>query len=266
MIDFVTVVFDEEVPLLQWQAKSFQKFVKDVGTIYIVDNGSQNCNINLDWYGDYQSKVKILKHTDLGVKMQEHIDGWRTQQLCKLLASAMSDKTWAVVLDAKTFFTKNFDVIKDGKPCVGKIQTLDQFAESVEYLEDYYDVDLTQTIGPGGVPFFFHVETLKEMIASIDNFSTWFQERVIEPNPPHKTLVTEFLLYSAYVKHKLGTYESLYGDTLLNPFNLADFETNLFDKMITSDSHTKSIHERAKAKLNKEQVTRWETFLNDTYN
>ena len=48
MLDFVTVVFDDEVALLQWQAKSFQKFIdkQDIGTIYIVDNGSQNCNIN----------------------------------------------------------------------------------------------------------------------------------------------------------------------------------------------------------------------------
>ena len=201
MLDFVTVVFDDEVALLKWQAKSFQKFVdkQDIGTIYIVDNGSQNCNINLDWYGNYQDKVKILTHKDLGVEMQPHIDGWRTQQLCKLLASAMSDKTWAVTLDAKTYFTKKFDVIRDGKPGVGTTESKIHSSDAVKYLEEYYNIDLTQMIGPGGVPFFFHVETLKEMIASIDDFATWFQSKVIEPNPPHRTFVTEFLLYSAYV-------------------------------------------------------------------
>tara|TARA_B100000900_G_scaffold416240_1_gene450455 strand:+ start:1616 stop:2410 length:795 start_codon:yes stop_codon:yes gene_type:complete len=264
MLDFVTVVFDDEVALLRWQAKSFQKFVdqQEIGTIYIVDNGSQNCNINLDWYGNLQSKVQILTHKDLKVQMQPHIDGWRTQQLCKLLASAMSDKTWAVTLDAKTYFTKKFDIIRDGKPGVGTTDSNIHSSDAVRYLEDYYNIDLTQMIGPGGVPFFFHVETLKEMIASIDNFATWFQSKVLEPNPPHRTFVTEFLLYSAYVKNTIG-YDKLYGAKVLHPFNIADGEEHMFEEMLVSDSHTKSIHERAIKKLNKEQLNRWETFLND---
>ena len=153
-------------------------------------------------------------------------------------------------------------MIRDGKPGVGTTESKIHSSDAVIYLEEYYNIDLTQIIGPVGVPFFFNVETLKEMIASIDDFATWFQSKVLEPNPPHRTFVTEFLLYSAYVKRTVG-YEKLYGDKVLHPYNVAEGQEHMFEEMLNSDSHTKSIHERAIKKLNKEQLNKWETFLND---
>ena len=58
-------------------------------------------------------------------------------------------------------------------------------------------------------------------------------------------------------------YEKLYGDQVLDPFNVADGQEHMFEEMLASDSHTKSIHERAIKKLSKEQLNKWETFLND---
>jgi hypothetical protein len=91
-LDFITVVFDEEVSLLPWQAKSICRYVDPsmINKIILVDNGSQQCAIDPAWYGKLCDKVEVITHKDLKLKVFQSLDGWRTQQLCKILASARS--------------------------------------------------------------------------------------------------------------------------------------------------------------------------------
>ena len=270
LMDFITVVYDAEVHLLEWQAKSICKYVdpKIVNKLIVVDNGSQNCIVDRKWYGVFENKLEVITHKDLQLQVLQHLDGWRTQQLCKLLAAARSKTDWSIILDAKTFFAKTFDtetLFDNGKPCVGQIDVGDWWRDSKIFLEELYGIQLEKMIGPSGVPFFFHTKTVGEMIASIDDFNSWFQQKLYEQLPPHRTLVTEFMLYSAFIfKHK--KFNTLYSEeNRLKPFNVSDWEADKFEKIFSMDAHTISVAEKTKRLLSDEQLKRWESFLNEKY-
>lgn len=269
-MDFITVVYDAEVHLLEWQAKSICKYVdpKIVNKLIVVDNGSQNCIIDRKWYGVFEKKLEVITHKDLQLQVLQHLDGWRTQQLCKLLASARSKTDWSVILDAKTFFARPFDigtVLDNGKPCVGQLPVVDFWRDSKLFLEKLYDIQLEKIVGPGGVPFFFHNETVREMIASIENFNDWFQEKLYEQTPPHRTLVTEFMLYSAFVLKKIKFNALYHEDRRIVAFNVSDWEADKFEKIFSIDAHTISVAEKTKRLLSDKQLKRWESFLNEKY-
>jgi hypothetical protein len=272
LVDIITVVFDEEVYLLEWQAKSINKFLdpKEVNEIIVVDNGSQNCAPPLEWYGRFADKVKILTHKHLDLKVMPHLDGWRTQQICKILSAAQSRCEYSMILDAKTFFAKDIhlhDFFYDRRPAVGTVPVSAHWNDARKYLEDYFNVEINDVIGPGGVPFFFHNETIRQMIDTIDDFNTWFQQNLYEQYPPHRLLVTEFMLYCAFVLQRYGKYDSLYAERkTLRPFNVADWEPEKFEKLFTTDSDTISIAEKTKSLLDQGQLSRWEAFLNEKYN
>lgn len=271
-VDLITVVFDEEVSLLPWQAKSISGYVDPlmINKIVLIDNGSQQCAIDLAWYGKLRDRVEVLTHKDLKLETFPHLDGWRTQQLCKILASARSTVDWSVILDAKTFFAKPFnktELFINDRPCVGVTPISKHWNDSKIFLEKFFNIEIEYMIGPGGVPFFFHNETIRTLIRSIDKFNNWFQHNLYEPVPPHRTLVTEFMLYSAFVLKTHKSFDQLYQkENRLRPFNVADFEIEKFEKIFTTEANTISIAEKTKKFLSNDQLVRWETFLNDKYN
>ena len=190
--------------------------------------------------------------------------------MCKILASARSKTEWSVVLDAKTFFAKPFVIgrlFDGGKPCVGQIPVVNHWEDAKMFLQDFYDIKLESMIGPGGVPFFFHNDTVREMIQSIENFNNWFQEKLYENSAPHKTLVTEFMLYSAFVMKKYGNYTSLYSEkSEVTAFNVSDWEADKFEQIFSTRAHTVSVAEKTKRLLSSEQLNKWRTFLDEQYN
>jgi hypothetical protein len=271
-LDFITVVFDEEVSLLPWQAKSICRHVDPlmINKIVLVDNGSQQCSIDPAWYGKLFDKVEVITHKDLKLKAFQSLDGWRTQQLCKILASARSTVNWSVVLDAKTLFAKTFneaELFIDARPCVGITPISKHWNDSKIFLEEFFNIKIEHVLGPGGVPFFFHNETIRTLIKSINEFNNWFQQNLYEQVPPHRTLVTEFMLYSAFLLKTYKSFDQLYKkEQKLISFNVADFEVEKFEQIFTAEAHTISVAEKTKKFLTNDQLVRWETFLNDKYN
>jgi len=88
MIDLVSVVFAEEIPLIEIQARSIDLYVPTelVDSIYVVVNDSKDiCNqIQPHWWGKHEQKIKILHRNDLSV-LSATMYGWDSQQLLKLL-------------------------------------------------------------------------------------------------------------------------------------------------------------------------------------
>ena len=273
LVDIVTVVFDQEIYLLEWQAKSINKFLKpeEINEIIIVDNGSQTCRPTPDWYGKFKSKVRILNHGNLGLKVMPHLDGWRTQQLCKILSASQSTCDYSLILDAKTLFAKETCIsnfFDNHKPAVGTIAVSEYWEDAKQYLEQYFNIAINNALGPGGVPFFFHSDTLREMINHIPDFNTWFQNNLYEQTHPHRTKVTEFMLYNAFVLFRYGNYDSLYSTEkmTIQPFNVADWQVDEFENIFNVDADTISVAEKTKTLLTNEQLSRWEAFLDDKYN
>jgi hypothetical protein len=171
-----------------------------------------------------------------------------------------------MVLDAKTWFIRPLDLTRlfsNGKPNTGFIPVMEVFDSSRQFVENLYNIKLDLVLGPGGVPFMFHTSTAQELVNSIDNFVEFFQTNVKYPN-----LITEFHLYSGYVLHKFGSYETLYNKThYYQVVNIADYEATVFDDLFKTMSNsnilTVSIHRRTYKDLSQSQIAQWISFLKD---
>lgn len=271
MLDLITVVFREELPLLKIQAESINQYVnpQDINSITVIVNDTDDVADLIDtaWWKQYQDKVQIKCYSRWNYTSR--ITGWENQQICKLLGAAEATSQWSMVLDAKTWFIQplNTNLLFDtqGCPKVGYINVMEVFDSSKHFVERLYNVKLDKVIGPGGVPFMFHTETVKELVNSIDNFSEFFQTNVKYPN-----LVTEFHLYSGYILSKHGSYESLYNKTQhYSVINIADWEAKdfnlLFSYLTSTNKLTASIHRRTYKDLTFDQIARWVNFLKEKH-
>lgn len=266
MLNFITVVFQDELPLLEIQAQSIDLYVSDLDQITIVVNDTADVAdyINPEWWGKHASKVVVT----LG--NQYNITGWESQQLLKLQAAADSTSEWSMVLDAKTWFIKELDYNKlfvDGRPRVGNVSGKPNvFAEGRAFIENYYNIQMPTIIGPNGVPYMFHTETVKQMISEFDDFGNFFQTNVRSPN-----FITEFFLYSGYVIKRYGSIEKLYETNYnyLFPVNISANEANEFQTIFNNIRRypnsvlTASIHRNTYQHLTREQLLTWVLFLEE---
>jgi hypothetical protein len=267
MLELITVVFEAELALLKIQAYSIQQYINDVERITIVVNDHDNvvAMINTQWWGKWKEKVHIVPRSHW--QYTSRINGWEEQQLLKLLAASEAITKWSVVLDAKTLFIRPYDLTKvfdNGRVKSGILQVFKQFTDSQQFIEKHYNIQMPRTIGPGGVPFVFHTETVKDLVNSVSDFTNFFQTVVRYPH-----LTTEFHLYSGFVLSKYGNYDKLYSEEVYyQPMNIADFQINEFDEImdaICTDPCiiTASIHRRAIKLLTDTQLNRWVRFLLD---
>jgi hypothetical protein len=267
MIDLVTVVFRDELDFLKIQARSLDLYANpaDVDNIYIVINDQDDvCDlIDTAWWGCHKN-VKLIPYSKWNYVTR--VNGWENQQLCKLLAAAESGSSWSMVLDAKTWLIQPLVLDKlfnqRGQPTVGFQPVVPVFQSSKQFVEQYYNISMTQVIGPAGVPFMFHTNTVKEMIEQIDDFVDFFQTHVRFPH-----FLTEFHLYSGFVLHRHGTYEHLYDkNQYYRCHNIADFDVVNFDQefnriKLHPQLLTASIHRRAYPLLSEQQLINWQQFL-----
>lgn len=266
MIDLITVVFSKELDYLRTQAESVSLYVPHVNNIYVIVNDFDTVADDIDagWWQQHSDKVKVIPYSTWDYTSR--VTGWENQQLCKLLAAGDAASTWSMALDAKTWFIQTLDYEKlfdqDRRPRVGVLDTVPVFESSKQFVEQYFSVDLPQVLGPAGVPFMFHTDTVRSMINSFGDFINFFQINVKHPH-----CVTEFYLYSAYVLSRYGTYDVLYNKT---PYygcrNIADFDVPNFNNhmlRIKFDDRllTASIHRTAYPLLTPEQLEIWAGFL-----
>ena len=201
MIDLITVVFQPEIPYLEIQARSIENNFSEeqIRTIYIVVNDVDSVvdQVDRSWYGKFADRVVVYPYSIFGYVNQ--VGGWDNQQLCKILAAARSQCGWSLVLDAKTYFIRPCkpDLLVDSsnRACTNLLQTQPVFESARQTVEQLYQIKLDNIIGPGGVPFLFHTETVQAMIADTEqlagkSFIDFFQSNVCYPN-----LITEFYLY-----------------------------------------------------------------------
>jgi hypothetical protein len=136
------------------------------------------------------------------------------------------------------------------------------FQPSADIAGALWDITVTEQLGPGGVPYFFHTATVREMIADVEqrtrqSFPAWFQAQ---------GRLTEFVLYSAWVQYR-DLYHSLYSRTAIVPCNIDHSEIDRIDQrleeMTTINSHTVSIHRGAWQHMTSDQRTKYQHFLID---
>ena len=173
MIDIVTVVFEQEIPILQAQAQSIALNCQRIGVrnIYVVLNDTETIASQIDpaWWGPLASNVLIIPRTAFSTPFVA--DGWVSQQVLKLLTASMSYNTYSMILDAKTLFVRELDpatvVDETGKILTGRCPIYPVFEPSKKIVEQLFEIELTEQLGPGGVPFIVHNDTVRMMIAEV---------------------------------------------------------------------------------------------------
>lgn len=272
MFDLITVVFRPEVLYLEIQAKSIENYFPDdqIKNIYIIVNDNDDVVdlIDKSWYGKYADRVIVYPYSEFGYI--NRVGGWDNQQLCKILAASRSQCEWSIVLDAKTFFVKPFKkeffIDPDNRACTHRLRPFTEFESAGAFVEKFYNIEFDYVIGPGGVPFIFHTPTVLSLIKDTEvlskqNFIDFFLDNVCYPN-----LITEFYLYSAYVKYKHGDIRALYNDKQRwDCVNIAEWEVENFDelfiKMQKFMALTVSIASKAWVLLTPEQQVSYLEFL-----
>lgn len=272
MIDIATVVMREELPMLRLQAESIARHAHGIGVrnIYIVVNDDDAVVQEIDaaWWGHMQGQVLVIPRTAFSAPWVE--DGWVSQQVWKILTAAMSYNLFTMVLDAKTILTKAIDpawlFTPEGKLRSGAdFPIYDVFQPSREITEQVFEIEMQHQAGPGGVPFFFHNDTVRFMIADVTfrtmtSFPKWFQDQ---------GRVTEFMLYSGYVQKRYGSLESIYADRApeMDPINLCHSDSQTFDEFMTDaerrDGVSIGIHRRRWATMTEAERQRYRLFLID---
>jgi hypothetical protein len=268
MMDIITVVFRDELAFLQTQALSFQLYLnpQEINKIVVVINDDADVAnlIDLSWYGELKSLVNIVHYQSLGYITR--VNGWENQQLCKLLTAATSSTEWSWVFDAKTWLVSPFTqdlIFENGRACVGLVPWQAAFGVAQNFLNNMYGLELDHVLGPGGVPFAFHTQTVRDLIGSIDNFIDFFQDHVL---CSRFILVTEFHLYSAYVYKTHSEYFRVYSPNCkILPINVSGGQVGdldrLFDCMQDSWVTTVSLHRDVYPALTESQKDRWRGIL-----
>lgn len=259
MIDIVTVVFESEVEVLKQQAQSLARYVNHVESVTVVVNQDRACNIDTRWWSHYQPRVTVM-HRDLFGRDWSS-NGWVSQQALKLVAASRCACDWAVILDAKTIFVRDFTIDTD-RPAVGWLDIYPVFEASRTIANQLFDIDLQHQLGPGGVPFVINTQQARDMIAWIENhtqqnFASWFQAQ---------GMLTEFILYSAWIVYRTGSLDSIYNieSNSILPVNLCHSEVERFEQKLAlmPKASTVSIHRNAWTQLSHEQQTQYQDFLN----
>jgi hypothetical protein len=269
MIDIVTVVFEQEIPVLRAQAQSIALNCQRIGirNIYVVLNDVETIASQIDpaWWGPLANSVLVIPRTAFSTPFVA--DGWVSQQVLKLLTASMSYNTYSMILDAKTVFVRELDpntvIDSTGRILTGRCPIYPVFDPSKKIVEQLFEIELPDQLGPGGVPFIVHNDTVRMMIAEITlrtkmPFPIWFQQQ---------GMVTEFILYAGFVKFLCGELSVLYDEQnkLGHVVNVSHDETDQWlskiSQMNRQHTLTVSVHRGAWSKLTAPQRQEYRDLL-----
>ena len=137
------------------------------------------------------------------------------------------------------------------------------FDPSRKIVEQLFEIDLPDQLGPGGVPFVVHNDTVRMMIAEVTlrtrtSFPIWFQQQ---------GMVTEFILYSGFVKFLCSDLSVLYSieNHIGHVVNVSHDETDAWSIKISQMAHrnaiTVSVHRGAWTQLTAQQRGEYRNLL-----
>lgn len=263
MIDICTVVFDAELDVLKLQARSIELYCQHIGLKNIFVMVNDLSQVDPAWYGTFADRVRVVPRAYFGCAWSDN--GWVSQQVLKLLGSAISNNAWCMIVDAKTLFVRPVEldqVVVNGCAATGSMPIYPVFDTSRTITNQLFDIDLPAQLGPGGVPFFVEPSLTREMIREVEHrtgqdFTDYFQQQ---------GRLTEFILYSGYVWYRDCTFDSRYHpQSNIHPVNLCHSETGIFDSkfntMCQPETLTVSIHRNAWTQLTKQQQQKYHELL-----
>jgi len=277
-MDLLTVVYRDELELLKTQAYSIAYyFLDEIQNIYVILNDDTLTHSDIDtlWWGYHHDKLRIFHRNEFGYYPKEHLTGWYTQQVCKILGTAHAESKWCMILDAKTWFVRPFEIEEvfdqynrahfASWPC-----TSPHWQSGLEFLKQKYNITNFNWISPAGVPFVAHTHSMRDMVASEPNYVEWFESNCQFPSKvtPNTHGITEFLCYSAWIS-KNTLFDDLYsGKQKIGVHHIADYEVDTFHNWFFNlqkdhTALTASVHPRAYKLLDVDQRKAWDDFVKE---
>jgi hypothetical protein len=216
-IEFVTVFYHKEIPLLQLQGLSFDRFFKDtssVAKIHVLWNEANKQKVTDEFertiapaYGRLRDKVNLIFVGDYYPVKES---SWDVQQIAKLLAARIVQSKFYVILDAKNHFIRPTGLeafIVGGKPVMQISHTSPDV--SFECCRHYFDLDdytLTKEAPDLATPFVFerkHVLGLMDLIEKKqgETFHSAFHEPIRWTCYEFSAYTTYLLMRQTYANH-----------------------------------------------------------------
>lgn len=214
-ISLATTVYEAEVDLLVHQARSFARFLQDdsVTSVIVIDNTSRGLSAGNvrklgSAYGRVWPRVEILRPRDITYVPSS--TGWRSQQILKLALARRIQTSHYVVLDAKNHLIRDFELGDYvGENGVSKVPAYSfirhPLRPSLEHVLEYVGlggVDLS-SFSATTTPFPLDTKLVRSMLDDIQTRSERSFEEEFLAND-----LTEFFLYSAWVRKTQPNYES----------------------------------------------------------
>jgi hypothetical protein len=269
MIDVITVVFRDELEILQVQAQSLDMYAHDLGIqrIYVVVNDDTDVvdAIQPSWWGSLADRVCVVPRQMFSARLPDL--GWLSQQILKLLTATLSYQPYSMILDAKTILIQPLELHRlfapDGRITAGTAPVQTVFAQAARQVGGLFDIDVTHVLMPQGVPFLFDNSAVRAMIAEVElrtqqPFVDWFSAQ---------GTVTEFILYSGYQQWRHSGLDSVTTPALSDYryCNICHSQVQQFDQRMVMAQHpgtaTVSVHRRAWAQISPAQQQVYREFL-----
>jgi hypothetical protein len=220
-VDLVTVCFEDDLPLLQLQARSIAINLKaDANTkIFVILNSFQEENLRVKFdqeilplYGPWASNViaingsVLLPHCEDVRLISKKRYGWYRQQWLKLVSCKIVTGSNFIVLDAKNHFLRGahiseaFDEL--GRSRIRKMRTAGPLLEYFHEAQEFFAIPAPRRefpVLPSITPFTFSTKIVLELIDEV-KFKSNMDER--EFFCKCGTKFSEFLLYHAYLDYR----------------------------------------------------------------
>lgn len=267
MFDIVTVVFGEELDVLRLQARSIDLHCQrlNVNKIVVVVNDDEKVNdmIDASWWGSMQDRVRVINRSHWPYTWSQN--GWVSQQVLKLLACCESHSDWCMILDAKTIVVQSLsydDIIDSHGQCqFGTQPVISVFEPAARIASNLFGISVTETAGPAGVPFCMEPNQTRQLFEFVKHntgteLPDWFQQQ---------GMITEFVLYSAWIIYATGNLSTRYSEKKFVPCNVCHSEVGIFDQklqqMFGPQVITVSVHRNAWSQLSQPQQQSYTEFL-----
>jgi len=215
-MDFATVCYIKELPLMKLQARSMDLYLKNypVDKIYIIINGYfEICRAYLEaevkpYYGSLMSKIEYINANNLIPNLDLKYS-YRNQMSLKLLIGTISNNKHVGLLDCKNFFINELleDDVFQGEKLRGIFDNKphQKWMAAATAVYNLYDLNTNDdpTILSPTTLFFAETAILKEICTN---------EKIMEHCKKSDQHWSEFLLISAHIRKKYNSLDNRYWD------------------------------------------------------
>jgi len=212
-VAFVSVTFRDDLNLIRLQARSIARFVDPAlidRYIIIVNHAAsdpvhaQTREAVLAEMQGFKKPVLFMTQTDL-IRPAKDEEGWRSQQVLKLMIARKLEGEAYILLDAKNHFVRPVGYscfFPEGRAITRSYKPAPALQKFFDRTAAYYGLDPKMVAGdamPATTPYILYTDWVRDLI---DDIETHERCSLADFMLIKNTLVTEFFLYYCFMRAK----------------------------------------------------------------